>query len=85
VNADEDLSRGGFWRRDFFKLQDFGTAEFVHNDGFHFMTSDVACIWYGSLMLATHQEKKNCRRMSAEPDGFNQGMFSTMGHQTPAA
>jgi hypothetical protein len=36
-------------------------------------------------MLVTHQKKKNCRRMSAEPDGFNQGVLATMGHQTPAA
>jgi hypothetical protein len=49
------------------------------------MTSDVACAWYGSLMLATHQKKKSCRRMSAKPDGFDQGMLTTMGYQTPAA
>jgi hypothetical protein len=49
------------------------------------MTSDVAGVWYGSLMLATHQKNKNCRRMSAKPDRFDQGMLTTMGHQTPAA
>ena len=39
VNAHEHLPRGGFRRGDFFELQDFGTAEFVNDYGFHFMAS----------------------------------------------
>ncbi len=36
VDADQNLPGGGLGCGDFFELQDFGTAEFVYDDCFHF-------------------------------------------------
>jgi hypothetical protein len=35
MDAHENLSDGGLWRRDFFELQDFGTAELMNEYGLH--------------------------------------------------
>src|SRR5713226_4422781 len=35
MDAHEDLSGGGLWRRDFFELQHFETAEFTNENGLH--------------------------------------------------
>src|SRR6266481_9659581 len=38
VDADENLSSGEFWRRDFLELQDFGAAELMNQNCFHWFS-----------------------------------------------
>jgi len=38
VDADENLSGGGFWRGDFLELQNFETAELVNDNRFHWFS-----------------------------------------------
>src|SRR6266481_2915343 len=38
VDTDENLSSGEFWRRDFLELQDFGAAELMNENCFHWFS-----------------------------------------------
>jgi hypothetical protein len=38
VDTHEDLSGDGLWRGDFFELQNFRTAKFTYENGFHCFT-----------------------------------------------
>jgi hypothetical protein len=37
MDADKNLSGGWLWGGDFFEFQDFRTAEFANENGFHYL------------------------------------------------